>query len=105
MPGKFCRGFNIGRIHVQSPAVGPITVSEIYSVFANVQNVPSEVLYFWIFYQVKLTDGHSNGKTFRTQNKASVKQTLFPLNSNGIAYNTFILALYTQQHFFIHTHI
>lgn len=90
MPGKFCRGFHIGRIHVQSSAVGPITVSEIHSVFANIENVPPEVLHFWIFHQVKLTDGHSNGKTFRTQNKASVIQTLFPLDSNDTAYNTFI---------------
>ena len=59
---ELCGGLYVGGVDVQGPAVGPIGVPEVHGLLADVQDVPPEVLDFWVLHQIKLTDGHPDGK-------------------------------------------
>lgn len=63
--GKFLWGLHIGRVNIQRSAVGPTGISQLHGVLTDIQNVSPEVLNLGIFHKVKLTYGHTDGKTWQ----------------------------------------
>lgn len=65
--GKFLRGLYVGRVDVQSSAVGPAGISQLHWVFTHIQDVSPEILHLRVLHQIKLAHGHANGKAWEGQ--------------------------------------